>query len=111
MEKDFFDQVYQVVRLIPEGRVTSYGIIGKYLGAARSARMVGWAMNNAHHQVPPVPAHRVVNSQGLLTGKMHFETPFAMQERLEAEGIQVKNDKVVDFKKHFWDPSIELSLD
>lgn len=111
MEKDFFDQVYQVVRLIPEGRVTSYGIIGKYLGAARSARMVGWAMNNAHHQVPPVPAHRVVNSQGLLTGKMHFETPFAMEERLEAEGIKVKNDKVVDFKNHFWDPSIELSLD
>lgn len=111
MEKDFFDQVYQVVRLIPEGRVTSYGAIGKYLGAARSARMVGWAMNAAHHQMPPVPAHRVVNSQGLLTGKMHFETPFAMEERLEREGIKVKNDKVVDYKKVFWDPAIELALD
>lgn len=111
MEKDFFDQVYQVARLIPSGRVTSYGTIGKYLGAARSARMVGWAMNNAHIQIPPVPAHRVVNSQGLLTGKMHFENPFDMQQRLEAEGVKVKNDKVVDFKKCFWDPAIELSLD
>lgn len=111
MEKDFFDQVYQVVRLIPEGRVTSYGAIGRYLGAARSARMVGWAMNAAHHQMPPVPAHRVVNSQGLLTGKMHFETPFAMEERLEKEGIKVKNDKVVDYKNVFWDPAIELTLD
>ncbi|NQV51628.1 MAG: MGMT family protein [Flavobacteriales bacterium] len=111
MEKDFFDQVYQVVRLIPEGRVTSYGTIGKYLGAPRSARMVGWAMNGSHRQDPPVPAHRVVNSQGLLTGKIHFETPFAMQERLEAEGIEVKKDKVVNFRQLFWDPSIELSLD
>ncbi len=111
MEKDFFDQVYQVVRLIPAGRVTSYGTIGKYLGAPRSARMVGWAMNASHRQHPPVPAHRVVNSQGLLTGKVHFETPFAMQERLEAEGIEVKNDKVVNFRQLFWDPAIELSLD
>lgn len=111
MEKDFFDQVYQVARLIPEGRVTSYGAIGKYLGAARSARMVGWAMNAAHVQTPSVPAHRVVNSQGLLTGKMHFETPFAMQEALEAEGVQVKNDKVQDFKTRFWDPSQELGFD
>lgn len=111
MEKDFFDQVYQVARLIPTGRVTNYGAIGKYLGAARSARMVGWAMNNAHSQIPPVPAHRVVNSQGLLTGKMHFETPFAMQELLAEEGVQVKNDKVVDFKKVFWDPMVELALD
>lgn len=111
MEKDFFDQVYQVVRLIPAGRVTSYGTIGKYLGAPRSARMVGWAMNASHRQHRPVPAHRVVNSQGLLTGKVHFETPFAMQERLEAEGIEVKNDKVVNFRQLFWDPAIELSLD
>lgn len=111
MEKDFFDQVYQVVRLIPEGRVTSYGAIGRYLGAARSARMVGWAMNAAHHQTPFVPAHRVVNSQGLLTGKMHFETPFAMEERLEMEGIKVINDKVVDFKNVFWDPAVDLTLD
>jgi methylated-DNA-protein-cysteine methyltransferase related protein len=111
VEKDFFDQVYQVARLIPHGRVTSYGTIGKYLGAARSARMVGWAMNNAHVQIPSVPAHRVVNSQGLLTGKMHFETPFTMQERLAAEGVEVKNDRVVNFTKVFWDPMIELELD
>jgi len=111
LEKDFFDQVYQVVRLIPAGRVTSYGAIGKYLGAIRSARMVGWAMNAAHRQVPPVPAHRVVNSKGLLTGKIHFETLFAMQERLEAEGVKVKDDQVVEFKKLFWDPMTELELD
>ena len=103
--------VYQVARLIPAGRVTSYGAIGKYLGATRSARMVGWAMNNAHHQIPPVPAHRVVNSKGLLTGKMHFETPIAMQQKLENEGIRVTNDQVVDFKNVFWDPMLELTLD
>jgi methylated-DNA-protein-cysteine methyltransferase related protein len=100
-----------VARLIPTGRVTSYGTIGKYLGAARSARMVGWAMNNAKAQIPSVPAHRVVNSQGLLTGKMHFETPLTMQERLAEEGVSVKNDKVVDFKKVFWDPMAELRID
>ena len=100
-----------MVRLIPHGRVTSYGAIGRYLGAPRSARMVGWAMNASHRQVPPVPAHRVVNSQGLLTGKMHFETPFAMQERLEAEGIEVVNDKVKKFEELFWDPTLELTLD
>jgi len=110
MQDDFFDQVYQVVRLIPPGRVTSYGCIGKYLGAPRSARMVGWAMHAAPTADPPVPAHRVVNSLGLLTGKMHFETPFTMQERLEAEGIEVKKDKVVQFKKLFWDPETELKL-
>lgn len=109
MDADFFDQVYQVVRLIPEGRVTSYGAIGRYLGAARSARMVGWAMNAAHSLNPPVPAHRVVNAKGLLTGKMHFMTPYAMQELLEAEGISVVNDQVQDFGDHFWDPSQELS--
>lgn len=111
MDVDFFDQVYQVVRLIPNGRVTSYGAIGKYLGAPRSARMVGWAMNASHRQHPPVPAHRVVNSQGLLTGKMHFATPFDMEERLAAEGIQVVKDKVQDFKSLFWDPTTELSID
>jgi len=111
VEKDFFDQVYQVVRLIPKGRVTNYGAIGKYLGAARSARIVGWAMNNAHGQIPPVPAHRVVNSQGLLTGKMHFETPFKMQELLAEEGIEVQNDKIQNFKKVFWDPMEELRID
>ncbi len=103
--------VYQVARLVPEGRVTSYGAIAKYLGAARSARMVGWAMNQAHIQDPPVPAHRVVNSKGLLTGKMHFETPFAMQERLEAEGIEVVEDQVKEFKTLFWDPVVELGWD
>lgn len=111
MEKDFFQLVYEVARLVPEGRVTSYGAIAKYLGAARSARMVGWAMNQAHIQDPPVPAHRVVNSRGLLTGKMHFETPFTMQERLEAEGTTVEEDQVVDFKTKFWDPAVELGWD
>lgn len=100
--------VYQVARLVPEGRVTSYGAIAKYLGAARSARMVGWAMNQAHVQDPPVPAHRVVNSKGLLTGKMHFETPYTMQERLEAEGIEVKDDQVQKFSTLVWDPATEL---
>jgi methylated-DNA-protein-cysteine methyltransferase related protein len=108
---DFFEQVYEVVRLVPHGRVTSYGAIGKYLGLARSARMVGWAMNSAHGKNPPVPAHRVVNAQGLLTGKMHFLTPFDMEQRLLAEGVRVKDDKVVDFKRVFWDPSAELRLD
>ena len=112
MDKEsFFQDVYEVAKLIPEGRVTSYGAIGKFLGAPRSARMVGWAMNASHRQHPPVPAHRVVNSQGLLTGKMHFATPFEMQERLEAEGIEVVKDKVKGFKTLFWDPTIELSLD
>ena len=106
---DFFTNVYDVVRLIPKGRVTSYGAIANYLGAKRSARMVGWAMNAAHG-LNDVPAQRVVNSSGLLTGKNHFETPETMQKMLEAEGIMIKNDKVVDFKKIFWDPAIELEL-
>lgn len=106
--KDFFQMVFQVVRLIPSGRVTSYGAIAKYLGLARSARMVGWAMNASHTAIPPVPAHRVVNASGLLTGKHHFETPFDMQEKLEAEGIRIKNDKVIKFKDCFWDPMLEL---
>ncbi len=106
---DFFEQVYAVVRLIPHGRVTSYGAIAKYLGAARSSRMVGWAMN-ASHSLPDVPAHRVVNRQGLLTGKMHFSTPFEMQERLKQEGVEVVNDQVQDFEHKFWDPQRELEL-
>jgi methylated-DNA-protein-cysteine methyltransferase related protein len=109
-ETSFFQDVYEVVRLIPRGRVTSYGAIARYLGTAGSARMVGWAMNNAHHQSPPVPAQRVVNSQGLLTGKHHFSGPNAMQKLLEKEGIRVKNDRVEDFDKVFWDPTVELSL-
>ncbi|MFM2134721.1 MAG: hypothetical protein RL021_121 [Bacteroidota bacterium] len=104
----FFDQVYAVVRLVPKGRVTSYGAIANYLGTARSSRMVGWAMNGSHEVRPKVPAHRVVNRNGLLTGKHHFSSLTRMQELLEAEGIRVENDQVVDFKKLFWDPAIEL---
>ena len=100
--------VYEVVRLIPRGRVTSYGAIARYLGTAGSSRMVGWAMNGAHREKPPVPAQRVVNRNGLLTGKHHFGSPDLMRQLLENEGIKVENDKVVDFKKHFWDPSEEL---
>lgn len=107
--KDFFLDVYDVVRLIPKGRVTSYGSIAKYLGAPRSSRMVGWAMNAAH-SLPDVPAHRVVNRIGLLTGKMHFATPTTMEDLLKAENIQVLDDKVIDFDKHYWDPTIELKL-
>lgn len=108
--KDFFEQVYSVVRLIPQGRVTSYGAIARYLGTARSARMVGWAMNASHAQTEPVPAHRVVNRNGMLTGKMHFAHPNDMQELLESEGIAVSDDKVQDFKSLFWDPESELGL-
>lgn len=110
MEKDFFDSVYQVVRLIPKGRVTSYGAIAKYLGSAGSSRVVGYAMNASHSQKPKVPAHRVVNRKGELTGKNHFATPYQMQELLEKEKIRVQNDKVADFDKLFWDPSENLKL-
>lgn len=109
MEHTFFQDVYAVVRLIPHGRVTSYGAIAIYLGAKGSARMVGWAMNAAHG-LPDVPAHRVVNSVGLLTGKAHFGTGTLMQELLEAEGITVKNDKIQNFKELFWNPTEELHL-
>lgn len=102
--------VYQVVRLIPKGRVTSYGAIAAYLGAKGSSRLVGYAMNGAHRIKPKVPAHRVVNRNGLLTGKHHFETPFRMQELLEKEKIKVKDDKVLDFKTLYWDPVTELKL-
>ena len=107
---DFFEQVYQVVRLIPKGRVTSYGTIAAYLGAKSSSRVVGYAMNAAGYQKPKVPAHRVLNRNGQLTGKHHFETPYLMQELLEKEKIKVKDDIVVDFKNLFWDPTIELAL-
>lgn len=109
--KEFFRNVYDVVRLVPYGRVTSYGAIAKYLGSARSSRMVGWAMNASFTQIPPVPAHRVVNRQGLLSGKMHFSSPNEMQELLESEGIEVLNDQVVDFETRFWDPTVELQID
>jgi len=111
MEKDFFQMVYQVVRLIPKGRVTSYGAIAAYLGAKSSSRVVGYAMNAAHHVKPKVPAHRVVNRNGLLSGKHHFETPFKMQELLEKEKIKVINDTVVDFKHLFWNPAEALKMD
>jgi methylated-DNA-protein-cysteine methyltransferase-like protein len=108
--KDFFDLVYEVVKLIPEGRVTSYGAIAKYLGAARSSRMVGWAMN-ASHRMSDVPAQRVVNRNGLLTGKMHFGDPNEMQRLLEKEGHAIQDDQIMNFKDSFWDPSIELRID
>ncbi|MFN3316833.1 MAG: MGMT family protein [Raineya sp.] len=109
MESNFFDAVYQVVKLIPSGRVTTYGAIAAYLGTKKSARMVGWAMN-ASHSLQDVPAHRVVNRNGILTGKHFFATPTRMQELLEQEGICVKDDIIQNFQKHFWNPSVELTL-
>jgi len=107
---NFYDMVYQVVRLIPQGRVTSYGAIANYLGTKGSSRMVGYAMQACGGANPPIPAHRVVNSQGLLTGKFHFGGDL-MEQMLKSEGVQVKDDKVVDFKKVFWDPAVELKYD
>lgn len=108
--RNFFEDVFEVVRLIPTGRVTNYGSIAKYLGTGLSSRMVGWAMNASHVADPPVPAQRVVNRNGMLTGKHHFATPTLMQELLEKEGVKVKNDKVVDFQQLYWDPEKELGL-
>ena len=108
-DESFFARVYEVVRLIPFGRVTSYGAIARYLGSAGSRRMVGWAMNASHAQ-GDVPAHRVVNRNGLLTGKHHFPGTHLMQELLENEGVVVVNDKVVNFAAHFWDPVKELGF-
>ena len=109
-ENGFFHLVYEVVRQIPKGRVSTYGAIAAVLGTRLSARMVGWAMNGAHHVKPKVPAHRVVNRNGMLTGKHHFNTPEKMQELLEKEGIMVKEDQVIHFKEIFWDPSKEGAL-
>lgn len=109
-EYSFFSDVYDVVRQIPKGKVTSYGAIATYLGTKLSARMVGWAMNAAHSAKPKVPAQRVVNRNGMLTGKHHFSTPTAMEELLKKDGILVKNDTIVDFKSRFWDPSEALAL-
>ncbi len=106
----FFEDVYSVVRQIPKGRVTSYGAIANYLGTKLSARMVGWAMNGAHGVSPKVPAHRVVNRNGMLSGKAHFGSPTRMEELLKKEKITVENDTVVDFEKLFWDPFKELGL-
>ncbi len=106
----FFEDVYDVVRQIPKGRVTSYGAIANYLGTKLSARMVGWAMNASSAAKPKVPAQRVVNRNGMLSGKHHFETPTLMEELLKKEKIEVENDKVVNFENLFWDPATELSL-
>ena len=107
---DFFQNVFEVVRLVPKGRVTTYGAIAKYLGTGGSARMVGWAMNVSHGVKPKVPAHRVVNRNGMLSGKAHFETPHQMEALLLKEKIKVKNEVVVDFEKLFWDPNVEIGI-
>lgn len=109
-QHSFFEDVYDVVRQIPRGKVTSYGAIAAYLGTKKSARMVGWAMNTSFGISPKVPAHRVVNRNGMLSGKSHFATPTLMQELLEKEGIRVKSETILDFEKKFWDPLKELSL-
>ena len=109
-DNGFFELVYEVARQIPKGRVTSYGAIAACLGSKLSARMVGWAMNGAHRIKPKVPAHRVVNRLGILSGKHHFTPPGEMERLLKKEGIKIKNDTVVDFKKLFWDPSTELGF-
>ena len=105
--KDFFQKVYEVVKMIPSGRVSTYGLIAKYLGSAKSSRVVGYAMN-ASHQNSEIPAHRVVNRVGLLTGKYHFSGTTLMKDLLESEGVKIQNDRVVNFKKVVWDPSKEL---
>ena len=109
-EESFFELVFEVARQIPKGRITSYGAIAACLGTKSSARMVGWAMNGTHRIKPKVPAHRVVNRIGMLTGKHHFSPPGLMEQLLKKEGIKVKNDQVVDFEKLFWDPAEEISL-
>jgi len=107
--KDFFENVFEIVKLIPEGRVTNYGSIAKALGTGSSSRMVGWAMNASHNK-KGIPAHRVVNRKGLLTGKMHFSSPTRMEELLTSEGVEVLENKITHFETHFWDPVIELGL-
>ena len=110
MNESFFDNVYEVTKLVPYGRITTYGAIARYLGTARSARMVGWALNNSHTMPEFIPAHRVVNRNGLLSGKHHFGGQNVMRELLENEGIHVENDQIVDFEKLLWDPNKELIL-
>ncbi len=109
-EESFFELVYEVARQVPKGRVTSYGAIAACLGTKLSARMVGWAMNGCHRVKPKVPAHRVVNRNGMLTGKHHFSPPGMMEQLLKKEGIKVKNDQVQNFKELFWDPLKELDF-
>jgi methylated-DNA-protein-cysteine methyltransferase-like protein len=107
-DNDFFENVYDVVRLIPKGRATTYGAIAAYLGSKRGARMVGWAMGSSYTR-EGIPAHRVVNKAGMLTAKLLFETPATMQERLESEGVEVKDDQIQNWEKYFWDPEKELT--
>ena len=109
MEPSFFEQVYEVVKLIPRGRATSYGAIARYLGTGSSSRMVGWAMN-ASHLNPEIPAHRVVNRIGVLTGKAHFGPGDEMKNLLESEGLTVEENQIQDFEKVFWDPMAELKI-
>ena len=104
----FFSQIYQVVKQVPAGRVTTYGAIANFLGSKRSARVVGWAMNQSRSEKEFIPAHRVVNRKGLLTGKHYFGNTGIMQQLLENEGISVENDQIVDFEEYFWDPAKEL---
>jgi methylated-DNA-protein-cysteine methyltransferase related protein len=106
----FFEQVYAVVKQIPHGRVTSYGAIAAFLGSKGSARMVGWAMNASHSALDNIPAHRVVNRNGMLTGKHHFGHPEIMQQLLENEGLIIHNDVIVNFKEKFWDPGVEMDV-
>jgi len=107
-QESFFDKVYQVVKLIPKGKVTTYGAIAAYLGSKGSARMVGWAMNASHLAEENIPAHRVVNRIGMLSGKHHFGGPDVMSQLLESEGVAVEGDKILELEKHFWNPGIEL---
>lgn len=104
MQNNFYENVFAITRKIPYGKVTSYGAIAKFIGSPQSARMVGWALNKSELHVPPLPAHRVVNRNGLLTGKNHFANTNTMVELLENEGIKVKNNKILNFKEHFWQP-------
>lgn len=107
-DNDFFSRVYDVTRLIPYGRITSYGAIARYLGSGRSARMVGWALNVCHNNPDFIPAHRVVNHKGLLTGKHHFGNSSTMKQLLENESIIIEDDMILNFKEKFWDPAVEL---
>lgn len=106
----FFDDVFEIVKLVPRGRVTTYGAIAAFLSTGLSARMVGWAMNASHRSIPPIPAHRVVNRNGMLSGRMHFETPTMMEERLQEEGIRIKDNVIIEFDSLFWDPASEIGI-
>ena len=108
VHNDFFSKVYEVTKCIPFGRITSYGAIARCLGSGRSARMVGWALNVSHSNREFIPAHRVVNRNGLLTGKHHFGNSSTMEQLLENEGIIIENDRIINFKEKFWDPGKEL---